>query len=430
MFGDIAMNKCIEDLLSFLDSSPTSYHAGIQIRNRLEAAGFVALDEKQAFTLKQGGKYYISRFDTAVIAFTIGTEPLAQTGYSLAASHIDSPLLKVKRQSLKIDKGICKIGTEVYGGPIISGWLDRELSLAGRVIIKNGDGTYTPHLIDLKRPVAIIPNAAIHLNREINKGFEYNKQNHLQAILATDSMASNPLLAAIAEELQVSPEQITDMDLFLYDPRPAELVGLDRDMIASGRLDNLAMTHAILSGITNVEPGKGTNVAVFYDHEEIGSRTPQGAMSSLLTEVLERVSLALELSREEHYMALRNSYLISADMAHAYHPSYAEKYDHDYLAIMNKGPVIKLNADFRYSSTADTSLRFIQTCDQAGIKYQRFVVRADMPCGSTVGPLVAAELGVAAVDIGNPMWAMHSIRETSGTQDHKALIKVLQTYYS
>lgn len=423
------MNKCIQDLLNFLDDSPTSFQANTSIRQRLDEAGFEALDESKAFALKTGGKYYISRFDTAVIAFVTGSKPLFETGFNLAASHIDSPLLKLKGRSLKTDKGICRVGVEVYGGPIISGWLDRELSIAGRVIVKRGAGVYTPHLVDLKRPVAIIPNAAIHLNREINKNFEYNKQNHLQAILAINSVAANPLLSALAEELQVSPEQIWDMDLFLYDPKPAALVGFGEELIVSGRLDNLAMTHAILSAILEVDAPESTAVAIFYDHEEIGSRTPQGALSSLLPEVLDRLALALGLSREEYYLALRKSYLISCDMAHAFHPNYPEKYDPDYVAVMNQGPVIKLNADFRYSSTADSSQRFIQICDEAGVPFQRFLVRSDMPCGSTVGPLVSAALGISALDIGNPMWAMHSIRETAGTKDHKALIKALKHYY-
>ncbi|HNX37953.1 MAG TPA: M18 family aminopeptidase [Candidatus Cloacimonadota bacterium] len=424
------MNKYIEDLLSFLDNSPTSFQANTEIIDRLKGCGFNAIDESKPVTLQPGGKYYLSRFDTAVIAFVIGSDPLAESGFSLAASHIDSPLIKVKGQSVKSDKGISRVGTEIYGGPIISGWLDRELSLAGRIVVKNQDGTYSSHNVNLKRPVAIIPNAAIHLNRDLNKGYDYNKQTQLQAIISTDSIAGNPLLAAIAEELQLSPEQICDMDVFLYDPRPAQVIGFNHDMIASGRLDNLAMTHAILSAIMEVSEPRTTSVAVFYDHEEIGSRTPQGAMSSLLNEVLERISLGLGLSREDYYRALRNSYLVSADMAHAYHPNYPEKYDGDYVAVMNQGPVIKLNADFRYSSTADSSLRFVRACDKACVKYQRFLVRSDMPCGSTVGPLVASALGISAIDIGNPMWAMHSVRETAGVADHKALIKVLKTYYN
>lgn len=423
------MNKCIIDLMKFLDGSPTSFQANTSIRQRLDAAGFTMLNEADAFALKAGGKYYISRFDTAVIAFIVGSKPLAESGFNLAASHIDSPLLKLKGRSLKNDKGICRVGVEVYGGPIISGWLDRELSIAGRVIVKDNQGVYSSRLVDLKRPVAIIPNAAIHINREINKGFEYNKQNHLQAIVAINSASANPLLSAIAEELQVSPEAVWDMDLFLYDPKPAALVGFGSEMIASGRLDNLGMTHGILSAILETEAPETTAVAVFYDHEEIGSRTPQGAMSSLLSELLERISLALGQSSEEYYRSLRRSYLVSCDMAHAYHPSYPEKYDPDYVAVMNQGPVIKLNADFRYSSTADSSQRFIQICDEVGVPFQRFLVRSDMPCGSTVGPMVSAALGISAVDIGNPMWAMHSIRETAGTADHKSLVKALKRYY-
>ncbi len=422
------MNSQIQDFLSFLDNSPTAIQASQQILNRLRAAGWTQLEETAAWSLEPGGRYFVQRQGSAVIAFAIGSKPLPDSGFLLSASHMDSPGLKLKPDSLKTENSVSRIGVEVYGSPIISTWIDRELGIAGRVVVQD-KGEYSSYALDLKRPVAVIPNAAIHLNREINKGFEYNKQTQLLAILNTSTLAGNPLLAAIAEELQTSPERIVAMDLFLYDGTPATLAGLDQSLVVSGRLDNLAMTHAILSALTAVQNPVSTCVAAFYDHEEIGSRSPQGAVSLLLTEVLERITLALRLSREQFYQALRSSFLISADMAHAYHPSYKEKYDPDYSPVMNQGPVLKYHVGLNYASTAESSARFAALCAAAKVNFQKFLIRSDLLCGSTVGPIVSAQLGVPAVDVGNPLWAMHSARETCGVCDHTALIKVLKEYY-
>ncbi len=422
------MDKHIKDLMAFLDESGSRYQASAQIKQRLDNAGFTELSETAAFKLKKGGKYYLQRQGTAILAFVIGSQPMHKAGFNLVASHIDSPAFKLKPATFKSDKGILKCGVEVYGGPIINTWVDRELSLAGKLILKTEKG-YKAELINLKEPVAIIPNAAIHLNRKINEGFEYNKQTQLQAILSVSATGDNPLFSFLARKLKVKENQICESDLYLYDAAPASLIGLEKNMITARGLDNLAMTHAILSALTVAEKPKQTSVGIFFDHEEIGSTTPQGADSSLLGEVLERLCLSQSLSREDFYLALRNSFLISADMAHAYHPSYADKYEPDYSPIMNQGPVIKINANHRYASTAESTMRFMQLCEKASVPCQRFLIRSDMPCGSTVGPIVAAALGLETVDIGNPIWAMHSIRETGGTNDHLYLISALQEFY-
>ncbi|MDD4310289.1 MAG: M18 family aminopeptidase [Candidatus Cloacimonetes bacterium] len=422
------MNIQIQDLLNFLDGSSSRFHASLQIRSRLEAAGFKYLDEAEAFNLKKGGKYYICRQDTAVIAFVVGLDPLAKSGFNIAASHIDSPSLKLKPQSIKVDHGTLTCGVEVYGGPIISTWIDRELSMAGKVLIQDKKGCRSEY-VDIKTPLAIIPNAAIHLNREINKGFEYNKQSQLPAILSVKESSGNPIWSLIATQIGCKESDIVEVELYLYDPQPASLIGIEGEMVSSQGLDNLAMTHAILSALIATKKPRQTAVGVFYDHEEIGSQTPQGANSSLLTELLERLCLCQSSSREDFYLALRHSFLISADMAHAYHPSYKEKYDPDYTPYMNKGPVIKLNANHRYASTTESALRFVQLCKEAKVPYQKFIIRSDMPCGSTVGPIVAAQLGLNTVDIGNAIWAMHSIRETGGILDHGYLISALEKYF-
>lgn len=422
------MNINIQDLLTFLDESPSAFQASLAIKTRLVAAGFGELDETKSWKLSPGGKYFIRRADTAIIAFVVGSSPLTDAGFQIAASHIDSPALKLKPETVKTEKGVTRVGVEVYGGPIISTWLDREMGIAGRVSIQTDEGIKSLPL-NINCPIAIIPNAAIHMNREINSGFQYNKQTHLQAIMATGSDAGNPLLAAVATHLDMSVESIREMELYLYDLANASLAGTDDSLLISGRLDNLAMTHAILAAILETDNPQGTSVAAFFDHEEIGSTTMQGADSSLLGELLERIGMALKLSREEQIRALRSSFAISADMAHAFHPAYPEKYDPNYSPLMNGGPVIKINGNYRYTSTSQSSLRFIDLCEKAGVPYQKFMVRSDMPCGSTVGPTMSATLGIEAVDIGNPMWAMHSVRETCGTCDHKFLIKVLKQYY-
>lgn len=421
------MKSELKDFMSFIDNSGSRFTASEEIVKRLDKAGFARIDERDAFTLKAGGKYYLVRDNTATIAFIMGTKAPAEAGFALACSHIDSPCLRLKPLSEKIDKGVTKIGVEVYGGPILHTWIDRELSISGQVILKQ-NGKYSTVNVDLKKPMAIIPNAAIHMNREVNNGFKYSAQTHLQAFLSTSATeGKSTLKALLADHLKVSTDEIHQMELYLYDPSPAALIGHDQDMLASGRLDNLAMTHAILSAITQATPAEHTSLAAFYDHEEIGSTSPQGADSSLLYEVLERISAS---SREDFYRALKRSYLISADMAHAYHPSFAEKYDSDYSPLMNKGIVLKRNASLKYASTAQNSIRFMQICDELGLPLQEFLVRSDVPCGSTVGPIVSASLGVPTIDIGNPMWAMHSMRETCGTKDHLDLIKALTHYYS
>ncbi len=422
------MNKQISDFLSFLDAANSRFTASLAISQRLEKAGFCELKESETFTLKKGGKYFIRRMDTALIAFVVGSKSPAESGFALAASHIDSPALKLKSQSFKCNSGVCRMGVEVYGGPILHTWLDRELGVSGRVMVKNASGI-SSHIVDLNAPVAIIPNAAIHINRDLNNGFKYNSQAHLQAFFGVNEQSVNPVFAKIAEQLKISPDEIIADDLYLYDLQKATLTGIQQEFLVSGRLDNLAMTHAILQGILESQKPPKTAMAVFFDHEEIGSQTPQGADSTLLKELLERICLALKLNREDYYRALRASYLISADMAHAFHPAYADKYEPDYSPQLNKGPVIKLNANHRYASTAASSVPFISLCEKAKVPYQRFLVPSHLPCGSTVGPMLSAQPGLDAIDIGNPMWAMHSVRETCGVQDHLSLIKVLKQFY-
>lgn len=418
--------------MEYLDQSPCSVQAAEQSESRLARAGFVHIKEDEPFELCAGGRYYLVRNDSAVIAFVLGAKDVTTNGFNIVGAHLDSPSLKLKAETLKQDRGLWRIGTEVYGGPIVNTWIDRELGIAGKIVIRNGN-PHNPILrslpIHIRKPVALIPNAAIHLNRDINSGFEYNKQVHLQAILGCSTESDNPLAAMILKELDLPDAVIPELDLYLYDLQTATLTGMNSEFICSGRLDNLAMSHAILTAIANVANPTSTAVAVLYDNEEIGSETMQGAKGNFLASVLERIALSQNLSREEYMMSLCKSFMISADMAHAFHPAFAEKYDPDYAPRMNQGPVIKINGNQRYATTAESAITFSRLCEESGVKYQKFMTRSDMPCGSTIGPGISTALGIKTVDVGNPMWAMHSVRETCGTSDHSDMIRVLTHFY-
>lgn len=421
------MHKYIVDFLDLLNGSPTSIQASSEIIKRLERYDFKLLKEEDHWELQNGGKYYICR-DTSIIAIILGSRNLLDTGYKIGAAHIDSPSLKIKPESLKTENSITSISVEVYGSPIISSWIDRSLGIAGRIAVKEEDN-FRILPVDLRRPVAVIPNAALHLNREINKGFEYNKQTHLKAILQSKESDKNPLMEALATELGVAIDDIFGSELFLYDFELAELCGLDQSLIMSARLDNLGMTHSILSAISEVENPESTCIAALFDHEEIGSETRQGADSSFLENILERIAITKGYSREEYLRILNKSYLVSGDMAHSYHPSYPEKYDPSYSPVMNGGPVIKWNANYNYATNLESSQMFKKLCKMAEVPCQTYIIRSDLLCGSTVGHILSSRLGIPVVDVGNPLWAMHSVRETVGVQDHINMIKVLELYY-
>ncbi len=426
----------INDLVRFLNESPTSFQAAAQIEQALSARGFVKLDETKVWKLAAGEKYYVVRNQSAVIAFVAGTKTPDKTGFKIAASHLDSPGLKIKCGGDKIERNNTKLAVELYGSPIINTWLDRELSIAGRVMIKKQlksktGGVWESRLVDFKEPVAIIPNVAIHLNREVNKGFEYNAQEHLQAIIQATGSKSKPksLREILAQKCKVQKDQVGAYDLFLYDPSPATLIGADQELLVSGRLDNLAMSHAILAAISETEKEDTTSVAIFYDNEEISSMTPEGADSSFTGDVLQRICWVQNLNQEESLIALRKSFLVSADMANALHPNFAAKYDPAFVTMLNHGPVIKMNALQRYATTADSFARFANVCEAAGVPVQKIINRSDSISGITIGPITSAKLSVRTVDVGNPMWAMHSIRETMGVMDHEYLINALKHYY-
>lgn len=417
-----------KSLIEFLDNSPTAFHAAENIEKILLKNGFTELCECESWTLRSGGKYFVKRNDSSVVSFVVGKDKPVKTGFRIAGAHTDSPLLKIKENGENRSAGCIRVTTEIYGGPIVNTWLDRNLGIAGRVMVKGKSG-FKSTLVNIDRPVAIIPNLAIHMNREVNKGFEFNPQNHLQAILSTDSEAKNVLKSMIAAELKEKVENIGAMDIFVYDLQKGMLVGEDSELISSGRLDNLSMCHAILESFCAVKNPAATTVAAFFDNEEIGSKTLMGADSSFTRTILDRIVAVTSTGRDDIYVALSKSFLVSADGAHTHHPNFPEKHDPAYAPQMNKGPVIKFSSSFKYATTAQSCAEFEQICLEAGVPCQKIANRSDVPSGSTIGPMSSAALGIKAVDVGNPMWAMHSVRETAGTVDHYYMKQALTHFY-
>ena len=417
----------MEDLKLFIKKSPTAYQATMSIVEQLEKSGFHHLSEKDPWILSPGGGYYVIRNMSSVVAFRVGNKNIMHSGFMIAGAHTDSPSFKLKTDGGSWKEGSARASTEVYGSPVVSSWLDRELSIAGVVNIRRK--TWSRELFDYRNPIAVIPNLAIHMNRDVNKGYEYNKQNHLQAVLGISKSDKDPLRILVSGHLDIDPSDIGEMDLFLYDSAEGSFLG--DEYFVSPRIDNLAMCHTILNALTSSDSAPFTQMGVFYDNEEVGNLTYQGADSSYLSELLERIVLSGGgSSREDYFMAKAASFLISADGAHGVHPNFSEKHDPDYLPRLNGGPVIKLNAGYKYSTTSETSVIFQQLCEELSVPVQKFVGRSDMPGGTTIGAISSSILGIKTVDVGNPMWGMHSIRETYGMRDHAMMNKVLSRYFT
>lgn len=422
-------NTQAQNLISFINASPTAFHATNSIKKTLSQSGFMELSEAESWKIVAGGKYFIQRNDSALVAFVCGSQRPWESGFRAMGAHTDSPALRVKPRAELLKEVYSSVRVETYGGPIVSTWLDRELALAGRIFTSE-NGFLSSKLVNISSPIAIVPNLAIHMNREVNKGFEYNAHNHLSAIFSASFETAKPgtFFDLVASAANVSPASIVDADLFFYDAAPAQLCGKDSTLVVSPRLDNLAMCHALMSALETANNPCHTAICFFFDNEETGSCTYQGADSSFAADILERLVLTQGGGREEYLRALARSFLISADMAHALHPNFSEKHDDKYAPLINAGPVIKQNGNNRYATTAETAAIFEGICRSVQVPVQRIINRSDVPCGSTIGPMTSAALGIKTVDIGNPMWAMHSARETAGTRDHELMIRAL-TYF-
>lgn len=417
----------MRDFLQFLSEASTAFHAVFFAEERLLRAGFVRLEETEGWVMESAGRYYVKRHDSSIIAFVLGEK----SGYRIAAAHTDSPGLKIKADSERRKAGAIRVSVEVYGAPILATWLDRPLGIAGRVIAVDG-GRLTPHLFRTSAPMAVIPNLSLHLNRDVNKGFELSAQDHLKAIISSlnERESDGFIRGLLAEQLDVSPDSIRDYDLYLFEHEPPYVLGADEDLICAGRIDNLGMCHAALSAFLGSDSTAYTRVLALFDSEEIGSHTLQGAQSSFLRDILHRIVLSKGENQESFYRNIANSYLVSGDAAHAVHPNFPEKHDDGFAPEINRGPVLKINAGQRYTTTAETGAVFSWLCEQNGIPMQKLIGRSDMPSGSTIGPAVSSSLGVKSVDVGNPIWAMHSIRETAGVNDHRNMVAALQAFYS
>ena len=417
-----------QSLADFIQSSPTPFHATQSLAQRLQDAGYQALDERDQWRLEAGGRYYVTRNQSSLIAFSLGHADTADSGMRLIGAHTDSPCLKVKPQPELHRHGLWQLGVEVYGGALLAPWFDRDLSLAGRVTAQDEQGLLHNLLIDFQRPIAIIPSLAIHLNRDVNSGFAVNPQTDLPPILAHSMGPKQDLRALLAGELQSRyPElgqlQVLDYELCFHDTQPASVVGLEGEFLAAARLDNLLSCHAGLEALLQSD-GQQTCVLVCTDHEEVGSSSCCGADGPFLEDVLRRIIP----DTEQRIRSIQRSVLVSADNAHAVHPNYADRHDSNHGPHMNAGPVIKINSNQRYATTSETAALFRRLCQQEQVPVQSFVVRSDMGCGSTIGPITASRLGVRTVDIGAPTLAMHSIRELAGVKDIDYLQRVLTAF--
>jgi len=427
-----------EALLSYIAASPTPYHAVATTVRMLRDAGFRQLDELQRFSFQPGERAFVTRGGASLIAFRIGTKPPDEAGFSLIGAHTDSPNLRIKPRPDVVRSGYRQLGVEVYGGALLSTWFDRDLSLAGRVVLSNADGSRTTHLVDIQRPLVRIPTLAIHLNRNVNtEGFVVNAQQHLAPILALEANANVGLLSVINEALRPSAitcdaNTLLGFDLCLYDTQAPVVSGAGGDFIHSARLDNLASCFAATTALINApENVASTRVIALYDHEEVGSVSAQGADSPLLRDTLSRITY--ELGGRDHdafARAMGRSFAISADMAHAVHPNYADRHEPGHQPILGNGPVIKSNANLGYATDGESLAHFVHLCRKADVVPQHFVTRSDLGCGSTIGPLTAGQLGIRAVDIGNPMLSMHSVREMAATADIDKLARVLNAFFA
>ena len=417
-----------QGLIDFLKASPTPFHATATLVQRLEGAGFQRLDEREPWRTEAGGRYYVTRNDSSIVAFKLGRLSPLLGGIRLVGAHTDSPCLRVKPQPELQRQGFWQLGVEVYGGALLAPWFDRDLSLAGRVTFRR-DGKVESQLIDFKLPIATIPNLAIHLNRTANEGWPINAQNELPPILAQvagDERADFRALLTdqLAREHGLNADVVLDYELSFYDTQSAAVIGLNGDFIAGARLDNLLSCFAGLQALLNAD-GDETCLLICTDHEEVGSTSACGADGPMLEQVLQR----LLPEGDDYVRTIQKSLLISADNAHGVHPNYAEKHDGNHGPILNKGAVIKINANQRYATNSETSTLYRHLAEQEEVPVQAFVVRTDMACGSTIGPITAAEIGVRTLDIGVPQFGMHSIREVAGSEDAYNLSRVLRRFY-
>ena len=425
----------IKRLLSFLDASPVNFLAVKNISEELEKNGFRRMNPQEPLgKIEAGEKFFVTKNDSSIYAFQIGKKPLADAGFHMICAHCDSPTFRIKPNAeMLCEGGIVKLNTEVYGGPIMSTWFDRPLTLAGRVIVK-GENAMIPQtlLLHVKRPLLQISNLAIHFNRQVNDGVKLSKQKDVLPILGiiNDELEKgNLLMNVITDELNIQKEDVLDFDLYLADATPACTFGVHDEFISSGRLDDLSMCWAGVEAMIASDANDTTQVLAIFDNEETGSQTKQGAGSPFLSYMLQRIALAQSHTEEAYYQAVERAFMISADNAHAWHPNYSEKFDPTNHPKLGGGPVIKFNAAQKYASDAVSAAIFANICDAAGVPCQRFVNHSDVAGGSTLGNILASSIPLKGVDMGNAILAMNSCRETGSVIDHEYCVKAFTKFY-
>ena len=426
----------IKRLMNFLDASPVNFLAVKNIAGEMEKAGFRHVDPRMPLgCIKAGDKLYVTKNDSSIYAFHIGTLPLAEAGFRMICAHCDSPTFRIKPNAeMLCEGGMVKLNTEVYGGPIMSTWFDRPLTLAGRVIVKGND-MLSPKtlLMHVKRPLLQISNLAIHFNRQVNDGVKLSKQKDVLPLLGmvTDELErGNMLTNIICSELNINKEDILDFDLYLADSTPACTFGVHDELISSGRLDDLSMCFAGLEALLAAPLTDTTKVLAIFDNEETGSQTKQGAGSPFLASMLKRIAMAQGGSEEAYWQAVERAFMISADNAHAWHPNYPEKFDPTNHPVLGGGPVIKFNAAQKYASDAVSAAVFAEICREAGVPCQRFVNHSDVAGGSTLGNILASSIPLRGVDMGNAILAMLSCRETGSVADHCYCVAAFTHFFS
>jgi len=433
-----AMADVVADLLRFIDASPTPYHAVREAVQRLSEAGFRALRAEEIWDLSPGDARFLARGGSSLLAFVVGRAAPAAAGFRWIGAHTDSPNLRLKPRPDTSAHGYRQLAVEPYGGALLHTWLDRDLSLAGRVTLSTAEGPRS-QLVAFERPLLRVPNLAIHLQRELaQEGLKLNAQQHLLPVVGLEGAPE--LAELVASELRargdkgVQARDLLGFDLMAHDVQPACVIGTRGEMISAPRLDNLASCHAAVSALARAaarpERCEATCGIVLYDHEEVGSRSAQGAGGTLLAEALERIVAAFKGGEPQGLpRALSRSRLVSADMAHAVHPNYADRHEPGHRPVLGRGPVLKVNVNQSYATDGESAAEFASLCRARGVELQHFVTRSDLVCGSTIGPITAARVGIRTVDVGNPMLAMHSCRELAGTADVEPMIDVLAAFF-
>ncbi|KAG2676123.1 hypothetical protein I3760_12G037000 [Carya illinoinensis] len=467
------VSSVVSDLIDFLNASPTAFHAVDEAKKRLRSAGYEQVSEREDWKLEAGKRYFFTRNYSTIVAFAIGKKYVAGNGFHIVGAHTDSPCLKLKPVSKVTKGGYLEVGVQTYGGGLWHTWFDRDLTVAGRMIIreeKDGSVSYSHRLIRVERPIMRIPTLAIHLDRGINDGFKINTQSHLLPVLATSIKAElnkavtengpvetgvqidgdkvnerttnnsskhhSLLLQLLASQIGCKPDDICDFELQVCDTQPSIVAGATKEFIFSGRLDNLCMSFCSLkalidatSSVSSLEDETGVKMVALFDHEEVGSNSAQGAGSPVMVDALSRISSSFGPDSKVHEKAIQRSFLVSADMAHALHPNYMDKHEENHQPKMHGGLVIKHNANQRYATNAATSFIFREIATNHKLPIQDFVVRNDMGCGSTIGPILASGVGIRTVDVGAPQLSMHSIREMCAVDDVKHSYEHFKAYF-